>query len=149
MLVKGFLRIFSLKFTLFYPTNKAFARLFLTYNLFNLGFNQFEKVIALRKGFSVGDPIPIAGGKERSAILVASDNAVILVKKGEKELIKQDINISVHTIIAPASQGTSFGEAVISVGDQPVSRIDLVVEEDIKKGHIFDRLKWWFVDKVS
>lgn len=118
-------------------------------NLFNFGFNQFEKVIALRKGFSVGDPIPIAGGKERSTILVASDNAVVLVKKGEKELIKQDINISVHTIIAPASQGTSFGEAVISIGDQPISRVDLVVEEDIKKGNLVDRLKWWFVDKVS
>jgi D-alanyl-D-alanine carboxypeptidase (penicillin-binding protein 5/6) len=118
-------------------------------NLFNLGFNQFEKVIALRKGFSVGDPIPIAGGKERSTTLVASDNAIVFVKKGQKELIKQDINISVQKIVAPASQGTSFGEAVISIGDQPVTRVDLVVEEDIEKGHIYHRLKWWFVDKVS
>lgn len=118
-------------------------------DLFNLGFNQFERVVALRKGFSVGDPVPIARGKARSITLVASDNAVVYVKKGQQELIKHDINLTVHTIIAPVSQGTSFGEAIISIGDQPVTRVDLVVEEDIKKGHIFDRLKWWIVDKIS
>jgi len=118
-------------------------------DLFNLGFNQFEMVIALRKGFAVGDPIQIAGGKDRSITLVASDNAVVLVKKGQEELIKKDINILVQEISAPVSQGTRFGEAVISIGDQPVTRVDLVVEEDVEKGNLVDRLKWWIIDKVS
>ncbi len=118
-------------------------------DLFNLGFTQFERVVALRKGFSIGDPIPVIGGKNRTTKLVASDNAVVLVKKGQKEHIKKDINIPVQEIAAPVSQGTSFGEAVIFVGEQLITSIDLVVEEDIKKGNVFDRLKWWFINKVS
>jgi D-alanyl-D-alanine carboxypeptidase (penicillin-binding protein 5/6) len=117
--------------------------------MLNLGFNQFERVIALRKGFSVGEPIPVSGGKSRTTTLVASDNAVVLVKKEQKELIREDINIPVQEIIAPASQGTRFGEVVILVGDRPVTSVDLVVEEDIKKGTVIDLLKWWIMNKVS
>jgi serine-type D-Ala-D-Ala carboxypeptidase (penicillin-binding protein 5/6) len=118
-------------------------------NLLNRGFSEFERVVALRKGFSVGNPIPVAGGKKRATTVVASDNAVVVVEKGQKELISQNIRIPTQQISAPVSKGTRVGEAVILVDEQPVTTVDLAVEETIEKGSLVDRLKWWLVDKVS
>jgi D-alanyl-D-alanine carboxypeptidase (penicillin-binding protein 5/6) len=117
--------------------------------LFNYGFHNFKQVVVLRKGFTVGDPILVAKGKERTTNLVASDNAVVLVKKGEEENIKQQLNIPVDEIIAPARKGTRFGEAVISIGEQVVATVDLVTEEEIEKGSFVELLKWWLVNKIS
>jgi D-alanyl-D-alanine carboxypeptidase (penicillin-binding protein 5/6) len=117
-------------------------------DLLNLGFNQFERVVVLRKGFTVGEPVLLSRGKNRTTTLVASENAVVVLKKGQKKEIKQEIDIPVDRIIAPVDQGTRFGEAVISVGDQVIMRVDLVIEKDIEKGSIIDRLKWWIVDKI-
>jgi D-alanyl-D-alanine carboxypeptidase (penicillin-binding protein 5/6) len=118
-------------------------------NLLNLGFNQFERVVVLRKGFTVGKPLLISRGKKRATTLVASENAVVLIKQGQKKEIKQEIDIPVDRIIAPVEQGTRFGEAVIFLGDQVIMKVDLVTEKDIEKGSIVDRLKWWIVNKIS
>jgi len=118
-------------------------------DLLNLGFNQFEKVVVVRKGFPMGNPIPIQNGKQRETTLVAADNAVVLVEKGQEKSIKQDVKLAVQEITAPVKQGTKFGEVVISVGDQPIKQVDLVIEEDIAKGSFVDRFKRWLGDKVS
>ena len=117
--------------------------------LLNHGFNDFKRVVVLQKGFTVGEPLRIARGKERTTTLVASENAVVLVPKDQEQAIKKEINIPVDEIIAPIDKGTRFGQAVISVGDQPITTIDLVTENDIEKGSIFQRLKWWVVNKIS
>ena len=118
-------------------------------DLLNLGFTQFERVIVFRKGFSVGDAISVSNGKKRTTTLVASDNAVVLVEKGKQQAIRHDVNITVQEIIAPASQGTRFGEATIFIGDQAAATVDLVLEEDLEKGSFVDRLKWWIVNTIS
>lgn len=118
-------------------------------SLLDLGFTQFERVVVFRKGFSVGDPIPVGNGKKRTTTLVASDNAIVLVEKGKQHAIRHEVNIAVREIIAPASQGTRFGEATIFAGDQPAITVNLVLEEDLKKGSFIDRLKWWIVNKIS
>lgn len=117
--------------------------------LLNRGFNQFERVVVLRKGFTVGEPVPISRGKKRMTTLVASKDVVILLEKGKDQQIQQEIDIPVDRIIAPVQQGMRFGEVVISVGERVIKRVDLVTEEDIEKGNFVDRLKWWLVDKVS
>ena len=117
-------------------------------SLFNRGFNQYKRVVVLRKGFTVGDPLLIARGKERTTTLVASENAVVLVKKDQEKDISQTIDIPISKIIAPVKQGTRFGEAVISIGDQVVTRVDLVTESEIPKGNPFERIKWWIVNKI-
>jgi D-alanyl-D-alanine carboxypeptidase len=103
----------------------------------------------VRKGFPMGNPIPIQNGKQRETTLVAADNAVVLVEKGQEKSIKQDVKLAVQAITAPVKHGTKFGEVVISVGDQPIKQVDLVVEEDIAKGSFVDRFKRWISDKVS
>jgi D-alanyl-D-alanine carboxypeptidase (penicillin-binding protein 5/6) len=118
-------------------------------NLLDLGFNQFERVVVLRKGFPVGDPIPIPNGKNRTTTLIAAENAAVLVEKGQENQIKKNINIAVQEITAPVKRGAKFGEVAILVGERPVMNVDLVVEEDIKAGSFVDRLKWWIVDKIS
>ncbi len=117
-------------------------------SLFNRGFTQFERVVVLRKGFSVGDPVPVYQGKIRATTLVASDNAVVLIPKGKKGEIRQEVNIPVARIPAPVSQGLRFGEAIISIGDTEVMRVNLVTEHDIPRGNLFDRLKWWILNKI-
>ncbi len=118
-------------------------------NLFNRGFNQYKRVVVLRKGFTVGDPLLVNRGKERTTSLVASENAVVLIPKGENLDITQDIRILVDAIVAPVDQGMRFGEAVILVGDREVARVDLVTESRIEKGNFLERLKWWIVNKIS
>ncbi|MBD3305184.1 D-alanyl-D-alanine carboxypeptidase [candidate division KSB3 bacterium] len=117
--------------------------------LLNRGFNQFERVVVLRKGFTVGEPLRIENGKERATTLVASENAVVLVEKGQEEALKQTVHIPVDRIVAPVREGMRFGEVVISIGEQVVTKVDLVTENTIEKGSLVDRLKWWIVDKVS
>ena len=117
-------------------------------SLFNRGFNQYKRVVVLRKGFTVGEPLLIARGKERTTTLVASENAVVLVKKDQEKEISQTVDIPVSKIIAPVEQGMRFGEVVISIGDQVVARVDLVTETDIPKGNPLERMKWWIVNKI-
>ena len=97
----------------------------------------------------MGDAISVSNGKKRTTTLVASDNAVVLVEKGKQQAIRHDVNITVQEIIAPASQGTRFGEATIFIGDQAAATVDLVLEEDLEKGSFVDRLKWWIVNTIS
>jgi D-alanyl-D-alanine carboxypeptidase (penicillin-binding protein 5/6) len=117
--------------------------------LLNMGFTQFERVVVLQKGFTAGDPVPVLQGKLRSTHLVASDNVVVLVKKGQKDLVRQEVNISAQSIQAPAPQGASFGEVTVFVGEEPVTTVDLVLEEVLEKGSLIDRVKWWIVNKIS
>ena len=118
-------------------------------SLFNKGFTQFEKVQVLRKGFTVGDPLLISKGKERTATLVASNNVTLLIPKGKKDAIKQEVNIPIPQIPAPVPKGVRFGEVIIYLDEQEITRVDLVTDRDIEKGNLFDRMKWWVINKVS
>lgn len=118
-------------------------------DMFNMGFNQFERVVALRKGFSIGNPLPVVGGKNRTTAVVAANDAVVLVEKGQAKLIKTAIHLPVKELTAPVSKGTKVGEAVVSLGEREIGKVDLVVEDEIKKGNVVDRLKNWIVDKAS
>ncbi|MDY0093707.1 MAG: D-alanyl-D-alanine carboxypeptidase family protein [Candidatus Vecturithrix sp.] len=118
-------------------------------NLLNHGFNDFKRVVVLQKGFTVGSPLRVARGKEYTTTLVASDNAVVLIPKNQEADIRQDIKIPVNEIIAPIEKGTRFGQAVIFLDEQEIATVDLVTENDLEKGSIFQRLKWWLVDKIS
>ncbi len=117
--------------------------------LLNLGFNQFEKIVVLRKGFPVGDPILVARGKRPTTTLVASDNVTIFVKKGQEQEIRQEVNIPVDHIVAPVSRGARYGEVVLFLGEQFLTKVDLVTEDDLPEGSLVERLKWWILDKVS
>ncbi|GAK50744.1 serine-type D-Ala-D-Ala carboxypeptidase [Candidatus Moduliflexus flocculans] len=117
--------------------------------LFNKGFTQFEKVQVLRKGFTVGDPLIISKGKDRTATLVASNNVTLLIPKGKKDAIRQEVNIPIPRIPAPVAKGVRFGEVVIYLDDQEITRVDLVTDRDIERGNIFDQMKWWVVNKIS
>lgn len=117
--------------------------------LLNHGFDDFKRVVVLQKGFTVGDPLRVARGKEYETTLVASDNAVVLVPKDQEPNIRQDIKIPVKEIIAPIEKGTRFGQAVIFLGEQAVATVDLVTDNDLEKGSILQRLKWWVIEKIS
>jgi len=117
--------------------------------LFNKGFTQFEKVQVLRKGFTVGDPLTISKGKERTATLVASDNVTLLIPKGKKDAISQEVNIPIPRIPAPVAKGVRFGEVIIYLDEKEITRVDLVTDRDIEKGNLLDRMKWWVVNKIS
>lgn len=118
-------------------------------NLLNKGFNEFKRVVVFQKGFTVGNPILVARGKIRTTTLVAAEDGAVLVEKGQEQNIRQEVHIPVQEIIAPISRGTRFGEAVIFIGDRQAKTIDLVTEDDIQKGSIMDRMKWWIVNLVS
>jgi D-alanyl-D-alanine carboxypeptidase len=73
----------------------------------------------------------------------------VLIPKNQEADIRQDIKIPVNEIIAPIEKGTRFGQAVIFLDEQEIATVDLVTENDLEKGSIFQRLKWWLVDKIS
>ncbi len=53
-------------------------------HLLNTGFTEFEKIMVLQKGLTVGKPVPVVQGQKQAASLVAADNAIILVKKATR-----------------------------------------------------------------
>ncbi len=117
--------------------------------LLDLGFHEFQKVTVFRKGFTVGAPIRVARGDTPATTLVAAENAVVFVEKGQEDHITREITVPVDRIVAPAPRGTKYGEALIALDGQVLAKVDLVTEIDIEEGSFVERIKWWVLDIVS
>ena len=117
-------------------------------SMFNLGFNQFERVTVFQKGFVVGDPVRVQRGKEHTAALVAAENVIVMVQKGQAQDVHHEVHVPMNYMVAPVEAGMRFGEAVVLIGDQPITKVDLVTGQKVEKGSLYDRVKWWVADLI-
>lgn len=89
------------------------------------------KVIS--KGEKIDKAYIKGGEKTRVNAYAADDGYAYLPEQGSKELISGVIEMD-EKIKAPVKKGTQVGTYVISVADDPVNKIPLIVKEDIGTG---------------
>lgn len=89
------------------------------------------KVIS--KGEKIDKAYIKGGGKTRVDAYAADDGYAYLPEQGSKELISGSVEMD-EKIKAPVKKGTQVGTYIISVADDPVNKIPLIVKEDIETG---------------
>ena len=89
------------------------------------------KVIS--KGEKIDKAYIKGGEKTRVNAYAADDGYAYLPEQGSKELISGSVEMD-EKIKAPVKNGTQVGTYVISVADDPVNKIPLIVKEDIGTG---------------
>jgi D-alanyl-D-alanine carboxypeptidase (penicillin-binding protein 5/6) len=105
-------------------------------SMLDYGFANFALYTpALQEGASV----PVVLGKSERVNVVPSDEAAILVEKGQLSGITSEITLE-ESAEAPVSRGQRLGMLTIKSGEQVLSQIPLVAEDAVERkswGNIF------------
>ena len=103
--------------------------------LLDYGFNNF-----IYKEFAKKDDIAntaiVNKGVDSTVDIVFSDNAGILIKKGEDKNIEQSISIN-ENISAPIQEGQKLGTATYSMNGEVLASVDLVASKSVEKINLF------------
>ena len=102
--------------------------------LLDYGFANYDSVELAEKGEAMGTVV-IEKGAPNMVNAVAPENISILVKKGEKDTVKGNLEFN-ETISAPVKKGETIGEMVIYKKDQEIARYPVVAEEKVKKASL-------------
>ncbi len=106
--------------------------------LLNYGFSNFENK------FLVDETLPIANlevmkGKSENCDVYASENYVVIVKKGDSTTYSTSINLP-EKLNAPLKSGNKVGNVKVTKDGNVVKEIDLIVKEDIDRNSYFDSI---------
>ena len=107
--------------------------------IYNSIFNNF-----IYKEFAKKDDIAntaiVNKGVDSTVDIVFSDNAGILIKKGEDKNIEQSISIN-ENISAPIQEGQKLGTATYSMNGEVLAGVDLVASKSVEKINLFTMTK--------
>lgn len=118
------------------PTTKvrfADAQKLLDYGFSKFSFKQFAK-----KGDKL-NKINVTKGVGSGVDVQYSEDAGCLIEKGKENQIEQ--TISLETLTAPICKGQKVGEAVYTLNNNELSKIDLIAAKDVEKINIFTMSK--------
>jgi D-alanyl-D-alanine carboxypeptidase (penicillin-binding protein 5/6) len=114
--------------------------------ILDYGFSNYEIVNIDKKGACAGN-INVKKGLEISVPVAYEDDKSLLLKRGLKDKIKEEIRLPDY-INAPVNIGDKAGEAVVTLENDVILKIPLVTMEEVKKAtwlKIFWRLTThWF-----
>ena len=102
------------------------------------GFANYKKVVAVTKGAPVGPEVPVLKGKLKKTQLVAQDDVVVLIRKGEEKQVRVEMNPVELT--APVVKGKPVAEFTVRLGDRVLGRGIAVTKEEIPKAGLLRRL---------
>jgi serine-type D-Ala-D-Ala carboxypeptidase (penicillin-binding protein 5/6) len=107
--------------------------------LLALGFNNYKKVVVVRKDAPVGPEIQVSGSTVRRVRAVAQEDVAVVIKKGMEKQLVTDIQVP-KDLSAPAHRGQVIGEVRIKQQDQILANAVVVVPEEIPKVNLIWRL---------
>ncbi|NLY19067.1 MAG: D-alanyl-D-alanine carboxypeptidase [Clostridiaceae bacterium] len=99
--------------------------------ILDYGFSNYEILKIERKG-EIADYVNVKKGLEVSVPAVYEDNCEILLKRGQKDKITEEIRLTEH-INAPVKAGDSAGEVVLLLDDKVIKSIPLVAVKEVEK----------------
>jgi D-alanyl-D-alanine carboxypeptidase len=102
--------------------------------LLDYGFANYDSVQLAEKGEPLGT-VAIEKGEPNLVDAVAPENISALVKKGEKDTIRGELEFN-DTVSAPITKGDKLGELVIYKKDKEIARYPVVAEENVKKASL-------------
>lgn len=106
--------------------------------LMNWGFNFFKNY----KIFGKGDPIEVAdvwGGAEKTVQLVSGQDIIRTIPRNQRKDLKVKISYD-SPIAAPLKAGDEVGTIEITLPDNRVEKIPLIVEKDVKQAGFIQRI---------
>jgi len=80
--------------------------------------------------------IEVTKGTEKTLNCVYSDDAGVLVKKGEENSITQEVNIK-DSLQAPIYRGDKIGEVTYKLNEEEIQKVDIIAEKDILKSNLW------------
>ena len=107
--------------------------------LLDYGFNNFVYKEFAKKD-DVANTVPVNKGVDSTVDIVFSDNAGILIKKGEDKNIEQSISID-ENISAPIQEGQKLGTATYSINGEVLTTVDLIASNSVDKINLFTMTK--------
>jgi D-alanyl-D-alanine carboxypeptidase (penicillin-binding protein 5/6) len=107
--------------------------------LLTMGFSEYKMVTVLKSGEAVTQESRIKGGQIRSLHAVAGGPAQILVKRSEEKAVKSTVQLN-NSVWAPLKKGDKVGEIILTLGDKPMGRFNLVSDQNIEPSNILWRL---------
>ena len=113
-----------------------------TVKLLNYGFNSFELQTILKNDKSLGK-IKVPNGKKEMVDVYLKENATHLLNKSQvNPNEKYHYDLKINEVKAPLNKGDIVGIAEIkNSANQVIKKVDIIVQEDIKKANVFDYFK--------
>ncbi|NLO37873.1 MAG: D-alanyl-D-alanine carboxypeptidase [Ruminiclostridium sp.] len=102
-----------------------------TTKILDYGFSSFEVVSVNRKGQLAGD-VNVRKGTEVSIPVAYKDNEAILLKRGQKDKLQEEIRLPEY-LDAPVTAGENGGEVVYTLENQVIKKIPLVTTAEVTK----------------
>lgn len=117
-----------------------------TEKILDYGFSNYEILKIDKKGEVAGN-VNVKKGLEISVPAVYDDNHEILLKRGQKDKIIEEIRLPEY-LNAPVNAGDNSGEVVLMVDDKVIKSIPLVTSEEVQKA-VWIKMFWritihWF-----
>ena len=107
--------------------------------LLDYGFNNFVYKEFAKKD-DIANTVAVNKGVDSTVDIVFSDNAGILIKKGEDKNIEQSISID-ENISAPIQEGQKLGTATYSMNGEVLATVDLIASNSVNKINLFTMTK--------
>ncbi|MGB9791187.1 MAG: D-alanyl-D-alanine carboxypeptidase family protein [Thermacetogeniaceae bacterium] len=107
--------------------------------LYNWGFANYELKKLFEQGQQVG-VIRVDKGVREGVKAVAPRLIGVLVRKGEEQKIKTEINLK-PSVPAPVKRGMKVGEVLVYVDGRLSEKVPLVAGEDVAKGTLWQQFK--------
>lgn len=119
-------------------SNSSQIRFGETKRMLDYGFANYESINIGIKGDLVAT-LPVEKGKITEVDVVLSKDSYVLLPKGEKGNISQDV-ILPDVIMEPMAAGEVIGELVIVLDGKEIDKIKLVIKSDIEKANLFNMI---------
>lgn len=81
--------------------------------------------------------IPVSGGRESSLDVKLPEIKPLLIKKGEKENVRVEVNIC-NTLEAPVAKNQTLGIVDVKLDDKSIKQYRIVCEKEVEKLSLFD-----------
>ncbi len=102
-----------------------------TTKILDYGFSSFEVMQVNRKGETAGD-VNVRKGLDVTVPVAYKDNEAILLKRGQKDKLKEEIRLPEY-LDAPVAVGENGGEVVYMLENEVIKKVPLVTTGDVAK----------------
>ena len=114
--------------------------------LLDYGFNSYQYKEFAKENEVIGT-VSVEKGIELVVDAIFEKNEGTLLKKGQDKNVVQDIRLD-SSVMAPVNRGQKIGEAIYTMDDQELAKVDIIAGKDIKKVSVANMLPYvyknWF-----
>lgn len=116
--------------------------------LLEYGFANYTQRMLAKKGEILRKNVEISGGTPKYVNLVAKDDIRVVLKRGEENQIKKEIEL-LPDIQAPVEVGQKLGTLNVYIGDTLIGQSDAIAEAQVKRATLWEAvntiLRYWIM----